>query len=299
MADPLTTDAPSLPRAAGEGGGPPRRAGRARALTPTRRRLVVQVVGWVAGILLIAVLAFVTDWARVADRFFDLEIVGEQFPEVLTIAAKNTVLYTLLSFSLGLVLGLLSALARLSSVWLLRTYARVYVELFRGLPALLTIFLIGFALPIALDIRIPDVDIPGIATLSGAGILALGLVAGAYLSETIRAGLQAVPVGQTEAARSLGMNPTQTTVFVVIPQAFRIIVPPLANEMILLLKDTALLSVLGTTIDSKELTKFGRDGVSGNFNMTPLIVVGIIYVLITIPLTQLVARLERRQQKAR
>ncbi len=123
-------------------------------------------------------------------------------------------------------LGLVSALARLSSVWLLRVYARVYVELFRGLPALLTIIIVGFALPIALDLKIPDLEIPGVATLSGAGILALGLVAGAYMSETIRAGLQAVPEGQTEAARSLGMSPTQTTVFVVIPQAFRIIVPP-------------------------------------------------------------------------
>lgn len=272
---------------------------RHRRLTPTQRRLATQVAGWTGGLVLIALVVALTDWARVSERFLDREIAGEQFPDVLTIAAKNTILYTLFSFSLGLVLGLLTALARLSSVWLLRAYARVYVELFRGLPALLTIILVGFALPIALGIRIPEVVIPGVATLEGAGILALGLVAGAYLSETIRAGLQAVPEGQTEAARSLGMSPTQTTIFVVIPQAFRIIIPPMTNEAILLLKDTALLSVLGTTIDSKELTKFGRDGVSGNFNMTPLIVVGVIYVIITVPLSQFVHRLERRQQRTR
>ena len=281
----------------GSGGGPDRR--RRHLLTPTRRRLVTQVAGWVVGLALVGVLVALTDWSRVLDRFFDWTIVKEQFPDVLTIAAKNTVLYTIFSFSLGLVLGMLSALARLSSVWLLRAYARLYVELFRGLPALLTIFLVGFALPIALGLRIPDLTIGSFAELSGAGILALGLVAGAYMSETIRAGLQAVPKGQAEAARSLGLSSGQTTVFVIIPQAFRIIIPPMANEMILLLKDTALLSVLGTTVDTKELTKFGRDGVSGNFNMTPLIVVGVIYVLITIPLTQLVGRLERRQQRAR
>lgn len=281
----------------GPGGGGGR--GRRRTLTPTQRRLATQVAGWLVGIALVTLLAVFTDWNRVFDRLLNRELAGEQLPDVITVAAKNTVLYTVLSFSLGLVLGLLSALARISSVWLLRTYARIYVELFRGLPALLTIILIGFALPIALDIKIPRVELGGFASLSGAGILALGLVAGAYLSETIRAGLQAVPKGQTEAARSLGMSPTKTTIFVVIPQAFRIIIPPMANEMILLLKDTALLSVLGTTIDSKELTKFGRDGVSDNFNMTPLIVVGIVYVIITIPLSQAVVRLERRQQRSR
>lgn len=291
---------PPTPSAEGVGGPTtPRPGARAHALTPTQRRLATQVVGWAAGIVLVVLLLVLTDWDRVLDNLFDVEIAGEQLPDVLTIAAKNTVLYTLLSFALGLVLGLVSALARLSSVWLLRAYARVYVELFRGLPALLTIIIVGYALPIALDLSVPDVEIPGVATLSGAGILALGLVAGAYMSETIRAGLQAVPKGQTEAARSLGMSPTQTTIFVVIPQAFRIIVPPLANEMILLLKDTALLSVLGTTIDTKELTKFGRDGVSDTFNMTPLIFVGVIYVLITIPFTQLISRLERRQRRAR
>jgi polar amino acid transport system permease protein len=298
------TDAPPPPPSAsaadGVDGPPdPRPGARTHALTPTQRRLVTQGVGWAVGVLLVVLLVVLTDWDRVLENLFDVEIAGEQLPDVLTIAAKNTVLYTLLSFALGLVLGLVSALARLSSVWLLRAYARVYVELFRGLPALLTIIIVGYALPIALDLRVPDVEIPGVATLSGAGILALGLVAGAYMSETIRAGLQAVPKGQTEAARSLGMSPTQTTIFVVIPQAFRIIVPPLANEMILLLKDTALLSVLGTTIDTKELTKFGRDGVSDTFNMTPLIFVGVIYVLITIPFTQLVSRLEKRQQRAR
>lgn len=265
-----------------------------RSLTPTQRRLVVQVVGWASGVLLVVVVALVTDWTRVAENFLDPEIAKEQFPDVIKVAAQNTVLYTVFSFALGLVFALLASQARLSSIWLFRLYGRVYVELFRGLPALLTIFLVGFALPIGMGIRLPTVF-----DLSGAGILALALVAGAYMAETIRAGIQAVPPGQAEAARSLGLSPWRTTVFVVIPQAVRIVIPPLANEMILLLKDTALLSALGTTQGTKELLKYGRDGVSGNFNMTPLIVVGVIYILLTIPLTQLVAFLERRQKRAR
>lgn len=274
-------------------------ARRGRRLRPTQRRLLVQVAGWVVGVVLVIATVALVDWERVSDKYLDLDIARDQLPDVVTVAAKNTVLYTALSFALGLVFGLVSALARRSSVALLRAYARVYVELFRGLPALLTIIFIGYALPIALGVRIPRIELGSFATLEGSGVLALGLVAGAYMSETIRAGLQAVPRGQVEAARSLGMSATQATLTVVIPQAFRIVIPPLANELILLLKDTALLSVLGTTIDSKELTKFGRDGVSGDFNMTPLVVVGVLYVLITIPLTQLIARLERRQQRAR
>jgi polar amino acid transport system permease protein len=265
-----------------------------RRLTPTQRRQATLLGGWAAGIVVVLLVLVATDWERLAENFLDLDIAKDQFPGVITVGLKNTLIYTACSFSLGLVFGLIAALARRSSVVLFRVYARVYIELFRGLPALLTIILVGFALPIAMDIRVPSVF-----GLSGAGILALALVGGAYMAETIRAGLQAVPKGQSEAARSLGMSAPKTTVFVVIPQAFRIVVPPLANEMILLLKDTALLSVLGATTDTKELLKYGRDGVSGSFNMTSLMVVGVIYVLITIPLTQAVAYLERRQQRTR
>ena len=91
------------------------------------------------------------------------------------------------------------------------------------------------------------------------------------------------------------MTHLQTLRSVVVPQAFRVVIPPLTNELVLLLKDTALLSILGTTITSKELTKFGKDG-AGDFNGTPLVVAGMIYLAITIPLTQLVGVLERRNK---
>ena len=90
--------------------------------------------------------------------------------------------------------------------------------------------------------------------------LALGLVGAAYMAETIRAGIQAVPKGQMEAARSLGMSHARAMISMVIPQAFRIILPPLTNELVLLFKDSSLRLVLGVTLDERELTKFGRDG---------------------------------------
>jgi polar amino acid transport system permease protein len=124
-------------------------------------------------------------------------------------------------------------------------------------------------------------------------------VAGAYLAETVRAGIQAVPKGQVEAARSLGMTHTTTLWRVVVPQAFRIVIPPLTNEFVLLLKDTSLLSILGFFLDQREITKFSRDLAGRTFNATPLVIGGLMYLVITIPLTQVVAMLERRNERTR
>jgi polar amino acid transport system permease protein len=101
-----------------------------------------------------------------------------------------------------------------------------------------------------------------------------------------------------EAARSLGMSHACAMTWIVIPQAFRIILPPLTNELVLLLKDTSLLFVLGTTDETIELAKFGRDAVAETFNGTPLVAVALVYLVITLPLTRAVAWLERRQKRA-
>ena len=156
------------------------------------------------------------------------------FPDVLTVALRNTILYTLLAFVFGLVFGLVLALMRLSSVAPYRWLATAYIELFRGLPALLVLFMVGYGVPLAF----PDREIPG--GLYGSVALGLGLTAAAYMAETIRAGIQAVPKGQMEAARTLGMSHTRAMVSIVIPQAFRIVIPPLTNELILLTKDSSL-----------------------------------------------------------
>ncbi len=254
-----------------------------------KQRLVRGVLYLVllAGVLAVGLLA---DWETTRRNFFNAQLAREMFPDVLTIAARNTLLYTFLAFSFGLVFGLVLALMRLSSIKPYRWLATIYIETFRGLPALLTIFLVGIGIPIAFGTRWPT-----LVTIT----LGLGIVAAAYMAETIRAGIEGVPKGQMEAARSLGMTYTWAMISIVIPQGFRIIIPPLTNELVLLIKDTSLLFVIGTTPATKELLKFGRDLLNTHANATPLIVVGAVYLAITVPLTQLVRILERRNARSR
>lgn len=241
------------------------------------------------GILIVLILVFFADWQKIGRSFFQLDIAREMWPRVFTIAARNTALYTAFAFLFGLVLALALALMKLSTIKPYRWFASAYIELFRGLPALITIILVGFGLPLAFGWRIPG------GTL-GKGTIGLGIVAAAYMAETIRAGIQAVPRGQMEAARSLGMSPGTAMVYIILPQAFRIIIPPLTNELVLLIKDTSLLFVLGTTPVSKELTKFARDAMAQRINATPLTVVALVYLAITLPMTYLVRRLERKTE---
>lgn len=257
-----------------------------------RRRRMARSGFYALLIIGVAVGALLADWPTIQRAFFNPTVAGSMFPEVVTIAAKNTVLYTTLAFIFGLVLALLLALMKLSSIRVYRWIASSYIELFRGLPALVTIILVAFALPIAFGFSIPG------GTL-GRGTLGLGLVAGAYMAETIRAGIEAVPRGQMEAARSLGMSRGTAMTYIILPQAFRIIIPPLTNELVLLIKDTSLLFVIGTTPVSKELTKFGRDFMSDTFNATPLTVVALMYLVITLPLTSLVRQLEKSAARSR
>ncbi len=241
-----------------------------------------------------AVIALVVmpDWARIQQAFFNPDVVRRMFPRVVTTAVKNTILYTSTAFVFGLAFGLVLALMRLSTVTPYRWVATWYVELFRALPALVTISFVGFGIPIFFNVQIPF-------GFLGRATLGLGLVAAAYMAEVIRSGIEAVPKGQMEAARSLGMSRFWAMSSIVLPQAFRIIIPPLTNELVLLIKDTSLLFVLGFTVGSKELYKFGRDIMSDTFNGTPLTVIAILYVVITLPMTRLVAQLEKRAARAR
>jgi len=232
------------------------------------------------------------DWAAIRENFFDTEVMRQLWPDIVTVAAKNTLIYTILAFSGGLALSLLLALMKLSPVAPYRWIATAYIEFFRGLPALLVIILFAFAVPIAFG------WIPPGGTI-GAGVLALVVVSAAYLAETVRAGIQAVPKGQVEAARSLGMNGTWTMVSVVLPQALRIVIPPLTNEFVLLLKDSSLLAIIGASASERELTTFSRDSLTSLSNGTPLIAAAIMYLIITLPLTRVVARLERRTLRSR
>ncbi|MBO8202541.1 amino acid ABC transporter permease [Streptomyces smyrnaeus] len=243
-------------------------------------------------VLLIVVLVFAlaADWGELRRAFFDVEVAKKQFPDVVTTALVNTVVYTVLGFVFGLALGLLLALMRLSQVLPYRWLATAYIEFFRGVPALLVFIALGYGVPVAFQVSINQY-----VTV----MLALGLVGAAYMAETIRAGIQAVPKGQTEAARSLGMSPTWAMISIVIPQAFRIVLPPLANELILLTKDSSLVYLLGLSMDQYELAKFGRDALNQHRSLTPILIAGLFYLAITLPLGHLVRRLEARTAKAR
>jgi len=240
----------------------------------------------------VAAVASIADWEAIKTNFFDTGVMKDLWPDIVTIGAKNTVIYTAFAFGGGLALALVLALMRMSTVVPYRWLATTYVEIFRGLPALLVIVFFGLGVPLAFQWQPPG-------GFSGSGVLALIVVSAAYMAETLRAGIQAVPKGQSEAARSLGMNGNWTTASVVLPQAFRIVIPPLTNEFVLLIKDTALLAAIGVQAGDRELTTYARDVLSSTGNATPLIAAGVCYLIITLPLTQLVAWLERRQRRAR
>ncbi|GAA1003225.1 MULTISPECIES: amino acid ABC transporter permease [Streptomyces] len=265
---------------------------RKKGLTRRQKQRLSRGVQYAVFVAAVAAFAVAADWGRLRNQFAQADIAERMFPDVITLALKNTVLYTVTGFTVGLVLGMVIALMRLSSVGPYRWLAGIYIEIFRGLPALLIFIFIGVAVPLAF----PGTEIVG--GTYGQVALALGLVAAAYMAETIRAGIQAVPRGQMEAARSLGFSPARAMVSVIIPQAFRIILPPLTNELVLLFKDSSLVLFLGVTLEERELSKFGRDLASQTANSTPILVAGLCYLLITIPLGLVVRRMEAKAQEA-
>lgn len=260
------------------------------AMTVRQRTRVSRSIQY--GILIAAFLAFVllADWSKISSAFLNVNAAVDQFPTIITVALKNTVIYTALSFVVGVSGGLLLALMKLSPVGPYRWLATIYIEFFRGVPALLVFIAFGYGIPTAFGIRF-DIYVTV--------MLALGMVAAAYIAETLRAGLQAVPKGQLEAARSLGMPQWRAMVSIVIPQAFKIVLPPLTNEIILLTKDSSLVYVLGMAVSQYELTKLGRDGITQpGAGLTPLVVAGACYLIITIPLGILARRFESRTAKS-
>ncbi|MDK7742430.1 amino acid ABC transporter permease [Helcobacillus massiliensis] len=264
-------------------------------MTRTQRRRAIHWSLYALFILLVIAAIALADWPAIADNFFLLDGIAETWPTMLLIGAKNTILYTIISFTGGFVLALVLVLMKLAPVAPFRWLATAYIELFRGLPALIVILFMAFGVPIAFGWRAPGGPV-------GAGLLALMMVAAAYLAETLRAGIEAVPPGQIEAARSLGMSPAQTMVQVTLPQALRIVLPPLTNELVILIKDTSLLFVIGIAASEKELTIFARDMMSSGptaGTATSLTMAAVFYLAITLPLTRIVSRMERKRGGSR
>ena len=212
---------------------------------------------------------------------FDMNLVVNSFP-LLLIGAGVTIQITVLSTAIGFVIGLIVGVARISNLRVLRMLAEVYVEFFRGTPLLVQIFLFYFALPVITGQRID----PFIAAIS-----ACGINSGAYVAEIFRAGIQPVDDGQMEAGRSLGMTWLQTMRYIIVPQAFKRVIPPLGNEFIAMLKDSSLVSVIGF----EELTRRGQLIIAKTYGSFEIwMSVAVIYLVMTLTISRFVAYLERR-----
>jgi polar amino acid transport system permease protein len=218
-----------------------------------------------------------------AEELFEGDYLGSTFhwrAGPLLLGLWTTLWLSAVSSVAGLIIGLVTGLCRISRNLTLRNLSIMYIELIRGTPLLVQIFIFYFFLGTVLDIsRII------------AGISALAIFAGAYVAEIIRAGIQSISRGQMEAARSLGMNVTQAMVHIILPQAFKRILPPLAGQFISLIKDSSLVSVIAIT----DLTKSGREVITSTFATFEIwFVVAFLYLLLTSVLSQVISWVERR-----
>ena len=215
------------------------------------------------------------------DMNLNVDLMINSLP-LLIAGAGITIQITAISVGQGLIIGMFVGIARISNVKLLRWLAAIYIDFLRGTPLLVQIFLIYFALPVLLGQRVD----PFIAAIT-----ACGINSGAYIAEIFRAGIQAIDEGQMEAGRSLGMTWVQTMRYIIVPQAFKNIVPPLGNEFIALLKDSSLVSVIGF----EELTRRGQLIIARTYGSLEIwISVAIIYLVMTLTISRLVAYLEKR-----
>jgi polar amino acid transport system permease protein len=228
------------------------------------------------------------DWLNTIIRtFFDFGAMAEVLPQLLAVGLLNTLIISVAATVMGVVLGMVVAVMGISPSRWLRVPARIYTDLFRGLPAILTILLIG----------------QGFARLSQSifgpspyplGIIALSLIASAYIGEIFRAGIQSVDKGQGEACRALGMSYGKSMALVVIPQGIRRVLPALVNQFIAIVKDSSLVYFLGLLVSERELFRVGQDAAVLSGNLSPLVMAGVFYLIITVPLTHLVNYFDNR-----
>lgn len=201
---------------------------------------------------------------------------------LLLVGAYVTLKITLLSVFCGVIIGLFVGIAELSSKRILRYPAKVYVDLIRGTPLLVQIFIIYFALPALFSTRIEPYF---------AAVIACSINSGAYVAEIFRAGIQSIDKGQFEAGRSLGLTWSQTMSKIVIPQAFRRTIPQLGNEFIAMLKDSSLVSVIGF----EELTRKGQLIIASTYKSFEIwSAVALIYLVMTLTISRFVSFLEKK-----
>jgi polar amino acid transport system substrate-binding protein len=230
--------------------------------------------------------------AQLRDSFFDWDMYRESIPILLTTGLPNTLILTNSAIAIGLALGMVLAMAGMSHSRWLRWPARLYTDVFRGLPEPVIILIIGL----------------GVGPLVGGlthnnpyplGIAALGLMAAAYIGEILRSGIQSVDPGQLEASRALGFSYPAAMRLVVVPQGIRRVLPALVNQFIALLKGSALVYFLGLVAQQRELFQVGRDLNAQSGNLSPLVAAGLFYLMLTIPLTHLVNYIDMRLRRGR
>lgn len=230
--------------------------------------------------------------AQLADSFLDWDLYKQAVPDLLRTGLPNTLILTVCASVIGLVLGMVLAVAGISRSRWLRWPARVYTDIFRGLPEVVIILLIGLGIG------------PVVGSLTGnspypLGIAALGLMAAAYVGEIFRSGIQSVEPGQLEASRALGFSYASSMRLVVVPQGIRRVLPALMNQFISLLKASSLVYFLGLVASQRELFQVGRDLNAQTGNLSPLVAAGLFYLLLTIPLTHLVNFVDNRLRRGR
>jgi polar amino acid transport system substrate-binding protein len=229
---------------------------------------------------------------QLRDSFFDWDMYRQAIPILFTTGLPNTLILSTSASVIGLALGMVLAMAGMSHSRSLRWPARVYTDIFRGLPEAVIILIIGL----------------GIGPLVGGithnnpyplGIAALGLMAAAYIGEILRSGIQSVDSGQLEASRALGFSYGAAMRLVVVPQGIRQVLPALVNQFIALLKGSALVYFLGLVARQRELFQVGRDLNAQTGNLSPLVAAGLFYLLLTVPLTHLVNYIDARMRRGR
>jgi polar amino acid transport system permease protein len=263
----------------------------ARTATATVRESAYSALGYgaVTVILLVAAQFLMANDLAVSRTFLQVPLIISSFWLVLKAFWINVYIFVVAEI-LVLIWGLIVAIARLipgEAGRPIRLIATVYTDMFRGLPAIINIYLIGFGIPLT--------GLPYIKDLApeSYAILALTLTYGAYVAEVYRSGIESIHWSQVAAARSLGLSYLQTLRYVVVPQAVRRIIPPLLNDFIGLQKDTALVNVIGSIDAFNQARIVGAN----NFNLSPVTTVALLFIVITIPQARFVDRLLERDQR--
>jgi polar amino acid transport system substrate-binding protein len=230
--------------------------------------------------------------SQLAASFLDWDLYKQAIPDLFKTGLPNTLILTISASVIGLLLGMALAVAGISHARWLRWPARIYTDIFRGLPEVVIILLIGLGVG------------PIVGGLTGnnpypLGIAALGLMAAAYVGEIFRSGIQSVEAGQLEASRALGFSYPASMRLVVVPQGIRRVLPALVNQFISLLKASSLVYFLGLVANQRELFQVGRDLNAQTGNLSPLVAAGLFYLVLTIPLTHLVNYIDARLRKGR